>query len=176
MIKCYTSAATIKANLKELLKIKDSCEKLKTNQEAIVSTSSNKRVKRQKSSESVTCATYITQVTVLNVVSIWKLLCNPLIVLFLNLGSSKYKSYWARIYHCHSIYNYYKGVCSDLQCHRNSFCASQYCDSQNCNFNCQYFDHPIPDSKWNSYFLFQISYLLFVLGPINTIFNNPWYC
>ena len=70
MIKCYTSAATIKANLKELLKIKDSCEKLKTNQEAIVKTSSNKRVKRQKNSGSVTCATYITQVTVLNVVSI----------------------------------------------------------------------------------------------------------
>ena len=72
MIKCYTSAATIKANLKELLKIKDSCTKLKTNQEAIVSTStsSGRRVKRQKNSESVTCATYITQVTTLNIVSI----------------------------------------------------------------------------------------------------------
>ena len=71
MIKCYTSVATIKANLVELLKIKDSCEKLKTNQEAIVSTSqsSGRRVKRQKNSESVTCATYIVQVSVLNVVS-----------------------------------------------------------------------------------------------------------
>ena len=74
MIKCYTSAATIKANLKELLKIKDACTKLKTNQEAIVSTStsSGRRVKRQKNSESVTCSTYITQVSTLNIVSIQK--------------------------------------------------------------------------------------------------------
>ena len=72
MIKCYTSAASIKANLKELLKIKDSITKLKTNQEAIVSTSSSsgRRVKRQKNSESVTCATYNVQVSTLTVVSI----------------------------------------------------------------------------------------------------------
>ena len=73
MIKCYTSAASIKANLKELLKIKDAATKLKTNQEAIVSTSqsSGRRVKRQKNSESVTCATYNVQVSTLTVVSIW---------------------------------------------------------------------------------------------------------
>ena len=72
MIKCYTSAASIKANLKELLKIKDAATKLKTNQEAIVSTSqsSGRRVKRQKNSESVTCATYNVQVSTLTVVSI----------------------------------------------------------------------------------------------------------
>ena len=97
MIKCYTSAASIKANLKELLKIKDSCTKLKTNQEAIVSTSSSssKRVKRQKNAESVTCSTYITQVTTLNVVSRNILfLFVQIIKITIPLGSSKFKSYW----------------------------------------------------------------------------------
>ena len=70
MIMCYTSASTIKANVVELLKIKDACTKLKTNQEAVVSTSKeSKRHKRGKSSEVVTCAVYITEVETLNTVS-----------------------------------------------------------------------------------------------------------
>ena len=66
---CYTSASTIKANVVELLKIKDACTKLKTNQEAVVSTSKeSKRQKRGKSSEVVTCSVYITEVETLNTV------------------------------------------------------------------------------------------------------------
>ena len=69
MINCYTSASTIKANVVELLKIKDACTKLKTNQEAVVSTSKeSKRQKRGKSSEVVTCSVYITEVETLNTV------------------------------------------------------------------------------------------------------------
>ena len=71
MIKCYTSQDTITSNLKELLQVKDSCTKLKTNQEALVTSSrAGWKVHRQKNSDSVTCATYITQVTTLNAVSI----------------------------------------------------------------------------------------------------------
>ena len=72
MIQCYTSQTQIKANIKELLVIKDAATKLKTNQEAIVSTSDSKnsakaagkhnREKRQKNSVSVTCSTYIEEV------------------------------------------------------------------------------------------------------------------
>ena len=70
MIKCYTSEDTITSNLKELLQVKDSCTKLKTNQEALVTSSrAGWKVNRQKNSDSVTCATYITQVTTLNAVS-----------------------------------------------------------------------------------------------------------
>ena len=76
MIKCYTSASTIKANVVELTKIQDSCEKLQTALTAVVTssggtTASGRREKRQKNSESVTCATYITQFTTLNIVSIF---------------------------------------------------------------------------------------------------------
>ena len=72
MIQCYTSETQIKANIKELLVIKDAATKLKTNQEAVVKSSQtknsakeagrNNREKRQKNAESVTCATYIEEV------------------------------------------------------------------------------------------------------------------
>ena len=64
MIKCYTSLTGVKANVKKLLQVQDATTKLKTNQQSIVnSSSSSGRVKRQKNTESVTCATYITQTT-----------------------------------------------------------------------------------------------------------------
>ena len=76
MVKCYTSASQITRNIKELLVIKDSATKLITHQEAVVQSSKSintakdvekqNREKRQENSESVTCATYITQVKELN--------------------------------------------------------------------------------------------------------------
>merc|ERR1711962_1803161 len=80
MINCYTSEARVKRNIKELLAMKDSANKLITNQEVIVSTSETKsgrwkrfaldsinerelsRQKRQKIEESITCATYIEEI------------------------------------------------------------------------------------------------------------------
>ena len=72
MVQCYTSESQIKANIKELLVIKDAATKLKINQEAVVSSSTSKnsakaagkhiREKRQKNSVSVSCSTYITEV------------------------------------------------------------------------------------------------------------------
>ena len=72
MIQCYTSESQIKANIKELLVIKDAATKLKINQEAVVNSSTSKnsakaagkhiREKRQKNSVSVSCATYIEEV------------------------------------------------------------------------------------------------------------------
>ena len=55
MIKCYTSKTQVQKNIQELLQIKDAATKLKTAQEAVVSSSKqangNKRQKRQKNSE-----------------------------------------------------------------------------------------------------------------------------
>merc|ERR1711962_420666 len=80
MINCYTSEARVKRNIKELLAMKDSANKLIANQEVIVSTSETKsgrwkrfaldsinerelsRQKRQKIEESITCATYIEEI------------------------------------------------------------------------------------------------------------------
>merc|ERR1719458_615380 len=68
MIKCYTSKTQVEKNIQELLQIKDAASKLKTAQEAVVSSSkqangdSRSRGKRQKNSEVVSCATYITEV------------------------------------------------------------------------------------------------------------------
>ena len=72
MVKCYTSTDLIKTNLKELLQIKDSCTKLQKNLETkINTTTSERRVIKQKISDSITCSTYVTQVTTLTNVSIW---------------------------------------------------------------------------------------------------------
>ena len=150
MIKCYTSAASIKANLKELLKIKDAATKLKTNQEAIVSTSqsSGRRVKRQKNSESVTCATYNVQVSTLTVVSMnIFFVFVQIISITILLGSSKFKSYWTRFYHCYSDYNHLKGDSPSLQLIRNSGNSSKHCNSHNCDCNCRFINHPIPSCK-----------------------------
>ena len=68
MINCYTSLTGVKANVKKLLQVQDATTKLKTNQETIANTTS-RRVKRQKNTESVTCATYIVQVTTFETVS-----------------------------------------------------------------------------------------------------------
>ena len=68
MVGCYTSIAGVKANVKKLLQVQDATTKLKTNQESLVSTNSG-RVKRSKNSETVTCATYITQITTFETVS-----------------------------------------------------------------------------------------------------------
>ena len=68
MIKCYTSKTQVEKNIQELLQIKDAASKLKTAQEAVVTSSkqangdSRSRGKRQKNSEVVSCATYITEV------------------------------------------------------------------------------------------------------------------
>lgn len=70
MINCYTSLAGVKANVKKLLQVQDATTKLKTNQQSLVNASSTGRVKRQKNTESVTCATYIVQVTTFENVSI----------------------------------------------------------------------------------------------------------
>merc|ERR1719317_1892706 len=47
MIECYTSETQIKANIKELLVIKDAATKLKTNQEAVVKSSQNKNTAKE---------------------------------------------------------------------------------------------------------------------------------
>ena len=71
MVKCYTSAGLIKTNLKELLQIKDSCAKLQKNLEAKINTTASERsVKKQRISDSITCSTYLLQVTAVNNVSI----------------------------------------------------------------------------------------------------------
>ena len=70
MVQCYTSQSQIKANIKELMIIKDAASKLLQNQQAIVSTSQrnlgnqlgSKREKRMKNKNTVTCAFYITEV------------------------------------------------------------------------------------------------------------------
>lgn len=72
MVKCYTSTGLIKTNLKELLQIKDSCVELQKNLEAkINTTASEQSVKRQRISDSITCSTYLSQVTAVNNVSIY---------------------------------------------------------------------------------------------------------
>ena len=67
MIKCYTSSSSVQSNIKELLYIKDASTKVKTVSTSLVS-DSRRRVKRQKNTEEVTCAYYITEVQLLNTV------------------------------------------------------------------------------------------------------------
>ena len=69
MVGCYTSITGVKANVKKLLEVQDATTKLKTNQENLVSANSRRRSKRQKNTETVTCATYITQITTFETVS-----------------------------------------------------------------------------------------------------------
>ena len=73
MIKCYTSSSSVKTILKNLLQIQDSISKVNTVLASVVASSANgtgRRVKRQKTSEVVTCATYTTEVTTLTTVRI----------------------------------------------------------------------------------------------------------
>ena len=54
MVQCYTSQSQIKANIKELMIIKDAANKLYQNQQAIVSTS-QKNLNKQLGSKRVSC-------------------------------------------------------------------------------------------------------------------------
>ena len=75
MVKCYTSPHLMKKNLKELLQIKDSCEKLQENLEAkiITTTKLERTVINQKNTDSVTCSTYLEKVAELSEVSFFPL-------------------------------------------------------------------------------------------------------
>ena len=72
MIKCYTSKTQVQKNIQELLQIKDAATKLKTAQEAVVSSSKqangNKRQKRQKNSEVVFCQTITNSMIILMII------------------------------------------------------------------------------------------------------------